>query len=373
MGIYIHIPFCRSKCFYCGFYSVASVQLKNEYITALCKEMELRKNYLHERQVDTLYLGGGTPSYLDIQDIEIIVNKVQNTWNLSKQAERTIEMNPEDATEEKLLGLRQLGFNRLSIGIQSFNDDVLKRINRTHTSQQAVEAVERAAACGFDNISIDLIIGLPGSKTSDEEYNLEMVHRLPISHVSIYMLSIDSNSVFEKLIEKGKFKPEEDDILAEQYLRISDYLKHIGYEHYEISNFAKNFKYSMHNTSYWQQKEYIGLGASAHSYDLESRQWNISNLKSYISSLNNNKLNIEKERLTENDKYNESIMTNLRTMWGLDLKTFSSKYPHFRKEMQTKLLSYTECGLLEDSGSHLRLTERGWLVSDRIFSDLFIE
>lgn len=372
MSIYVHIPFCRNKCFYCGFYSVASLQLKEAYVKALCREMDLRKDYLPHERVETLYFGGGTPSYLDANELEVIVNKIQDNWVLDEHAERSIEMNPEDVTADKLMALRDLGFNRLTIGIQSFNDSVLKRINRTHTAQQALAAVERAKAAGFDNIGIDLIIGLPGSDTTELEKDLLRIENIDISHVSVYILSIDSNSVFEKLSEKGKFKPQDDDILAEQYLLVSDYLKNIGYEHYEISNFAKDLKYSRHNTAYWQQKPYIGLGAAAHSFDLGSRQWNVANLKSYIDGLDKGQLIFEKEELTARDQFNEYLMTNFRTMWGIDPDYLSGVYPEWWGGIQKQLELYLSGGLLSRADGRIRMTERGWLVSDGIFSELFV-
>ena len=217
-GIYIHIPFCRRKCFYCGFYSVASLQLKKEYVEALCREVELRKNYLFANQISTLYFGGGTPSCLEVDELGTIVACVRKYWNLADDLEFSLEMNPEDAQKSKLLAFRNLGVNRLTIGVQSFNDDVLKRINRTHSALQALEAVDVARACGFDNIGIDLIIGLPGSTLQDLQREIEIIKSLDISHVSVYILSVDSNTVFEKLLEKGKFSPQDDDLLAEQYL-----------------------------------------------------------------------------------------------------------------------------------------------------------
>lgn len=372
MGIYVHIPFCRNKCFYCGFYSVASLQLKQYYIQALCHEMEMRKDYLSPGPVPTLYFGGGTPSYLDKSELEIIMNKIRNTWILDAHAECSVELNPEDATPDKLSALYHLGFNRITIGVQSFNDNILKRINRTHTGRQAIEAIEKAAGSGFNNIGIDLIIGLPGSTTADLEADLQIVKSLPISHISVYILSIDSNSVFEKLSEKGKFKPQEDDVLAEQYLVISDYLKSIGFEHYEISNFARQAQYSRHNTSYWQQQPYIGLGASAHSFDLDSRQWNVAHIKSYIDSLDNNRLNFEKEVLTDQDKYNEYLMTNLRTMWGIDIKRLETMQPELWEALRKKLDFYCENGWMIRLDGRIRMTERGWLISDGIFSELFV-
>lgn len=372
-GIYVHIPFCRSKCFYCGFYSVASLRGKEEYLRALCREMELRRGYLPAgAPVETLYFGGGTPSFLDEKEMEVIVRKLEGVWDLSGYTERSLEVNPEDATPAKLEAWRQLGFNRLTIGVQSFDDAVLKRINRTHTGAGAVAAVEWAMACGFENIGIDLIIGLPGSTLQDVRRDVEVAGKLGVAHVSVYILSIDSHSVFEKLSEKGRFKPQADDDLAEQYMLVSELLKNDGYEHYEISNFANRSMYSKHNTSYWQQKPYIGLGAAAHSYDGNSRQWNVSHIGKYIESLNHDVLNFEKEVLSDRDKYNECLMTNLRTMWGIGAERLVREYPSWWAETEGKLAGYEARGLARREGGRVRLTERGWLVSDGIFSDLFV-
>ena len=372
MSVYLHIPFCRSKCFYCGFYSVVSNHLRTEYIRALCREIRMRKEYLSAPVQETLYLGGGTPSYLEPGELEHVMAELENTYVFSSQAERTIEINPEDAGEEKMRILKELGFNRLSIGVQSFQDDVLKRINRRHSAADALRAIEWGEKAGFDNLGMDLIMGLPGQSVEQMVQDLETVSRLPLSHLSVYSLSIDSNSVFEKLQQKGKFKPDEDDVLAEKYLLVSDYLKDMGFEHYEISNFARNGKYAVHNTAYWQQKPYIGLGASAHSYDGNSRQWNVANLKTYIESLGQGMLNSEREELSSKDRFNELIMTNLRTMWGIRIEKLEKEYPGFWTKVQPRLASYLTGGYAVMDGNTLKLTTRGWLISDRIFSDLFV-
>lgn len=373
MGIYVHIPFCRSKCFYCGFYSVVSLQWKEAYIAALCREMEWRKNYLPGSGMESLYLGGGTPSLLDKDELEIIVHKIHETWVLNSDAECSIEMNPEDVSTDKLKVLKELGFNRITIGIQSFNDELLKRINRRHTGKMAVEAVERAVNSGFQNVGIDLIIGLPGSHPESLVHDLEILNNLSVSHVSVYILSIDSNSVFEKLAKKGKFRPLDDDTLAEQYLFVCDYLKNIGFEHYEISNFAKNFKYSKHNTSYWQQQSYIGLGAAAHSYNGHSRQWNVANVKTYIESINNGILSFEKEELRLEDQYNEYCMTNFRTCWGIAPDDLARMQPFWWRETEGKIRNYIRQGLMEPCpDGRIRMTERGWLLSDAVLAELFV-
>lgn len=372
MGIYVHIPFCRSKCFYCGFYSVASGTLKKDYVGALCREIDLRKDYLSSTSTDTLYFGGGTPSSMELSDISEIIDKLHAVYDIRDNAEITMEINPEDADREKLSGLKSLNFNRLSIGVQSFNDNLLKSINRTHSADKAIEAIELADNMGFDNIGIDLIIGLPGSTMADIEKDMDIVSRLPISHISVYILSVDSNSVFHVLQKNGKFQLEPEDVSVEKYQLISECLKGMGFTHYEISNFARDGKYSRHNTSYWQQKEYIGLGPSAHSYNLTSRQWNVSNAKTYINSLNNDGLYFDCEELTMNNNYNEYIMTTLRTMWGADLSFLEKKYPVLWTEGFSFMEKYIWDGYAQIVDNHIVLNEKGWLISDKIISDIFV-
>lgn len=372
MGVYVHVPFCRSKCFYCGFYSVVNEKLKADYLKSVCKEIELRQGYLQEPVSRSLYLGGGTPSYLDLVDIEQIVVCLEKYFRFDSQAERTIEMNPEDAGLEKLKGLRGLGFNRLSIGVQSFNDGILKRIHRTHSARMAIQAVENARKVGFANIGVDLIIGLPGSDRNELLRDLDVVKQLDLEHISVYILSIDSNSVFQKLSKNGKLKTLEDDLLADLYLMTAYELEKMGFEHYEISNFAKKSKYSIHNTSYWQQKEYIGLGPAAHSYNLLSRQWNIAKLKSYIDSLSKGELNIEKEELTNEDRYNEFLMTGLRTCWGIDIGALNREFAAYWKQSLPLAEAYVQNGYAGLVEGRFTLTKKGWLISDRIFSDLFV-
>lgn len=300
-----------------------------------------------------------------------IVDALERHYDILPGAERTIELNPEDLTRERLAGIRDMGFNRLSVGVQSFSDDHLKQINRTHTGRQAMEGVRLAADMGFDNISVDLIIGLPGQTEGELLEDMTVVNRLPIKHLSVYMLSIDSNTVFEVMVRLGKFKLEDEEVMARRYGVVCKYLKEMGFEHYEISNFAREGKYSFHNTSYWQQKPYIGFGPSAHSYDLHSRQWNTANLKTYIESLGDGILSFEKEELTDVDLYNEYVMTNLRTMWGIDVQEVERLYGTYWKAARERVESYLLSGDLLRVGDRLKIGEKGWMISDAIMSDLF--
>lgn len=371
MGIYVHIPFCRSKCYYCGFYSVASVVLKKAFIRALCREIELRKEYLGIYKPETLYLGGGTPSYLDPDELQMILQKLEETKLFPLCGEKTIEINPEDMTRVKLNEWKRLGFNRLSIGVQTFNEKVLKQINRTHTARQSIDGIFCAAECGFENISIDFIIGMPGNTLENVKADLNQIRHLPVSHVSVYILSIEEGSVFDRQIKKGIFSPPADDILAEEYLTVSALLREMGFKHYEISNFAREGKYAVHNSNYWNRKPYIGFGPSAHSFNVNSRQWNIANIKAYCESLDNDILRFDFEELTDVDLYNEYIMTGLRTMWGVNLDILQSAYEKYWSLAKSHIPGYLRQGWAEVKGNHLLLTEQGWLVSDYIFCDLF--
>ena len=372
MGIYVHVPFCRSKCFYCGFYSVASLKLKEAYLGAIGREIDLRRGYLQQQEMHTLYFGGGTPSYLERGELERIIRKLEENYSFVPGMERTIELNPEDLVPEKLQGIKDLGFNRLSIGVQSFSDEQLKRINRTHSARQAMDGITFAAGMGFDNISMDLIIGLPGQTEAELLDDVERASGLPIAHLSVYILSIDSNTVFEYMVKRGEFRLEDEEVMAGRYQRVCERLKELGFEHYEISNFARNGRYSRHNTSYWQQKPYIGFGPSAHSYDLYSRQWNTANLKTYIDHLNEGTLSFEKEELKPIDLYNEYVMTSLRTMWGMEKQKLEGEYAEFWEQVREQVRKYEDSGDLIEEGGRWRISEAGWVISDTILSDLFV-
>lgn len=371
-GIYVHIPFCRAKCFYCGFYSVASLQWREDYAEALCREMDLRADYLPGKEVATLYFGGGTPSCLEEAELKKIVSHIHKGWKLEEGAECTIEVNPEDVVPDKLGLWKDLGFNRLSIGVQSFEDRVLERIHRRHTGEQAMQAVLQAKRAGFSNINMDLIIGLPGMDREALDFSLRMAGELGVTHVSAYMLSLDAGSVLEKLYEQGKFQPMDDDALAEHYLYVSDILGKEGYDHYEISNFAKDAKYARHNTAYWTQQPYIGLGAAAHSFDGISRQWNVAHVKKYMKALSEGKVDFEREILTDRDKYNEYLMTRFRTKWGIDTAYMTMAFPAWWEKAEQRLRGYERQGWIAREEGRVRMTKTGWLVSDMIFSELFV-
>ncbi len=318
-GIYIHIPFCRQACHYCNFHFSTSLRYKNELLGALLKETELQKDYLGNESIETIYFGGGTPSILQISDLRLQIEKIRETFNISKNAEITLEANPDDINEEKLAGWKEIGINRLSIGVQSFFEEDLLWMNRAHNSQQAVSSLQVAVKY-FDNITMDLIYGHPLLSNEKWKQNVEKVIALNIPHISCYALTVEPKTPLSKMIKEKKKEDVQQEKQAEQFLLLMQWLEDAGYEHYEISNFARPGRRSRHNSSYWQGKKYLGLGPSAHSFNDESRQWNISNNNVYIESLAENKIPFEKEILTPSQKVNEYIMTSLRTAGRIRLK-----------------------------------------------------
>lgn len=370
-SIYIHIPFCHSKCYYCGFHSVASLKDKSDMIKALTNEIQIQKKYLDNENIDSIYLGGGTPSIIDVSDINKIINKIKDIHSISDNAEITIEVNPEDITEKYLSGLRNIGINRLSIGIQCLFDDILLFINRRHSASKAIESVHLAKKVGFDNISIDLIYGIPGLDILKWKDTLNMIKELPITHLSAYCLSIDDNTVFEHRLRKGDFIPLSDEICEEQYHILTDWAKSNSFIHYEISNFCKENMHSRHNTAYWQQKKYVGIGPGAHSYNKSSRQWNCSNNKKYLDYINRNVLPIEIEDLTENDRFNEYIMTSLRTIWGIDINIVNNEFGiKYYKHLMESIIPHKT--FIVENEHFISLTEEGMFISNEIISDLFV-
>lgn len=287
-GIYIHIPFCKSRCKYCDFFSTTMLEMREKYIMALVQEIEQRKNYLPTKDIYTIYFGGGTPSLMEVTQLETVLQAIYNNYNVEKGAEITLEANPGDLTAEKLQALRKMGFNRLSIGIQSFSNEMLQRIGRRHTAEQAISAVQLARDAGFNNMSIDLIYGLPGQTM--ENWKEEVTHAiaLDVEHISAYCLSYEEGTPLTQMLHKGEILEIDEDIENQMYDYLVNTLKTNGLRRYEVSNFCKDNYYSQHNSSYWNNTPYIGLGAGAHSYNGLSRQWNISNLKSYIDGVIDN-------------------------------------------------------------------------------------
>ena len=372
-GIYIHIPFCRQACHYCDFHFSTSIINRREMVNALIKEIVLRNDYLPDRKIDTIYFGGGTPSLLSAAELMLIFDKLKELYNIIPNAEVTLEANPDDLTKEYIHQLSNTPVNRLSIGIQSFNDDDLRWMNRTHTSETAVQSVMNAAEVGFENISIDLIYGLPNNSLAVWQENVKQAMSLPVTHLSCYCLTVEPRTTLAHHIKIGKSSAVDDDQSSEQFIWLMEFAAQHGYEHYEISNFCKPGHYSIHNTSYWQGLPYLGIGPSAHSYDGSSRQWNISNNPLYIKQDPEGPLLFTKEILSANDKFNEYVMISLRTSKGIDLNYLSE---HFGSELSSNLLKeatpYIIDKSLEETIGHLQLTRQGKLIADRIASDLFI-
>jgi oxygen-independent coproporphyrinogen III oxidase len=384
-GIYIHIPFCRQACYYCNFHFTTlpagrqgSPTHKNELIAALLKEIDLQRNYLQNEVVETIYFGGGTPSLLQIKDLRLQIEAIRNHFNVSETAEITVEANPDDISEKKLHEWKENGFNRLSIGIQSFFEEDLQWMNRAHSAKQAVDSLQFAVNM-FDNITIDLIYGTPALTNEKWKKNVDTVLSCNIPHISCYALTVEPKTPLQKMIRLGTSENINPDKQSEQFLLLMDWLNEAGYEHYEISNFAKPGFRSRHNSSYWspgangQGKKYLGIGPSAHSFDGESRQWNIANNNQYIASLNRGVIPFEKEVLTTNQQLNEYIMTSLRTMEGINLKLVENKFGEkAARRLQSESRKHiTNNKMLQSETGYLRLTKEGKLLADGIASDLF--
>jgi len=373
-GIYIHIPFCRRKCHYCNFFSLASLKYKERFLGALKEEIFLRKKYLDGKPIESIYLGGGTPSILKIPEIEGILEDLWKYFILAENREITLEANPDDLDAGIFREYLAIGINRLSIGVQSFFNDDLEYLNRIHSGQRAEEAVRQAKDAGFSNISIDLIYGIPTLTAEKWQKNLEKAFSLEVSHISTYSLTVEPKTALDLLIRKKKLPGPGEEQILEHFRILLRMMKEQEFEHYEISNFCKNGFYSRHNSMYWQGGPYLGLGPSAHSYNGTSRQWNISNLVQYIDQINRNEPFFESEELTPVQQYNEYVMVSLRTMWGCDLNTIGERFgeeavAHFSR-LAARYLTSGE--LVEKTGIYY-LTDEGKLFADGIAADLFLE
>jgi oxygen-independent coproporphyrinogen III oxidase len=372
-GIYLHIPFCRQACHYCNFHFSTSLQGMNDFVPALLKEMECRSDYLGASKVGTVYLGGGTPSLLAPETLKAIIDKIRQVFILEPDPEITLEANPDDMTDrQKLKAWRSAGINRLSVGIQSFFDDDLRWMNRAHDAAQAAESIRLAKEEGFDNMSIDLIYGGPTLPDDHWERNVAEAVRLQIPHLSCYALTVEPRTALDKLIRRHERAEVSPDDQARQLLLLMDWMNQAGYEHYEISNFALPGHRSRHNSAYWRGKPYLGLGPSAHSYDGQSREWNIANNARYIGALADGALPVaEKEQLTPIQQFNEYIMISLRTKEGIDLITVNRRFGQAAADsLQRRALRYLQTGMMIQSES-LVLTKEGKLLADGIAADLF--
>ena len=371
-GIYIHIPFCKHKCNYCDFYSTGDSIEISELVKSEIKELVLRKNYLHGEIIHTIYLGGGTPSLLNKYNIENLLGCINDTFEVAQDCEITFEANPDDLTQDYLNDLHDSHINRLSVGIQSYNDKVLKYLGRRHNSSNLDFIIEIAKKVGFENISVDLIFGIPGMELSDYLDSLRKVIQLDIQHVSAYSLTIAEGTLFYKLKKQNKLKELDEDDLLDQFNSTIDVLSENGFSHYEISNYAKDGFKSRHNCSYWENVNYLGIGPSAHSYDGDSRQWNVSDTRKYCRMIENSDSFFEVEFLTSKDKFNEYIITGLRTSNGVSMRFVKENFEerimkHFVKEVFALLRQE----LIYPYDDRIILTRRGILISDYILQILY--
>ncbi len=371
-GIYIHIPFCRQACSYCDFYFSTHLNFKDSFLKALKQEMAKRKEFI-QTPVQTVYFGGGTPSQLSVNEIKGILDQLNQLFDLSQLGEITLEANPDDLTESYLKELSNSPVNRLSVGIQSFHDKDLKMLHRAHNGKQSYEAIQKAQDFGFEDLSLDLIYGLPGSTQSSWQQNLDKATTLDVPHISSYCLTVEPNTRLEYALKKGRLTyPSEKDII-QQFRALQETLSKAGYEHYEISNFAKPGKYAKHNTAYWQGNPHLGLGPSAHSFDGERRYWNLANTRKYVNLVQKGESHYDSEKLSEKDQYNEYLMTHLRTQWGVDLKEIDRLFgSEQRDQLLRDVLPFEERNQVVRNGDLIQISSEGLLLADQIAADLFI-
>ncbi|MEO5675585.1 MAG: radical SAM family heme chaperone HemW [Chitinophagales bacterium] len=370
-GIYIHIPYCRQACSYCDFHFSVTQETKDSFINSLISEISIQKNYLEGEEIKTLYFGGGTPSLLSEADLEKIFNALFNHFSISSNAEITLEANPDDLTDEKISGLKHSPVNRLSIGVQSFFDKDLQWMNRAHNAAQAYACIISAQDAGFENISADLIYGLPDSGNHEWEENLNKALSFNVQHLSCYSLTVEPRTALAHLISTGKNKPLNEEQSAQQFVMLMKRMKAENWLHYEISSFALENKFiSKHNTSYWFGEKYLGLGPSAHSFNGNSRQWNVANNQRYTGSLSKGILPFEKENLTPVQRINERIITELRTMWGLTISDFG--LPVFNL-LRTRSKELASDNLVKADENSIILTDQGKMIADKIILELMLD
>ena len=371
-GIYVHIPFCKQKCSYCDFhFSTTFHKYRTEMIESICKEIIYRKDYLAHQTIETVYFGGGTPSLLTKNEFEKILNTIQNTFNISVDLEFTVEANPDDINEHNLKDWKEIGVNRLSIGLQSFREEDLRWMNRAHNSTEALNCVSLAQKAGFDNLSVDLIYGLPNLSTEDWKKNIQHVIDMNVPHVSAYCLTVEEKTSLHQMVKNNKIKPATEDEQSDQFNLLIETLAENGMEQYEISNFSKPGKHSVHNSNYWFGKHYLGIGPSAHSFNGASRSWNISNNQQYIKKITNNEKWDEIEVLSKANQFNELLMVGLRTKFGVNIKKLKEILP-FSIAFQNTLNTFIANEWVVEEEENLRLTKEGRLKADYIASELFV-
>lgn len=370
-GIYIHIPFCKQACHYCDFHFSTSMKKKDQLISALAKELELRKDEFKNTTIETIYFGGGTPSVLSTKELQLLIDTVYLNYTVTNNPEITLEANPDDLNEDTLIALSKSPINRLSIGIQSFYEKDLKLMNRAHNAKEAKRCLQLATQY-FDNISLDLIYGIPNSTNAEWLDNIQTALSFGVPHISSYALTVEPKTALASFIAKGVIDNVDDDLAHEQFHILIEQLNQAGFDHYELSNFGKKGFYSKNNSAYWLGKPYLGIGPSAHSFNGEQRAWNVKNNAIYISKINLNQLPLEVETLTVNDKYNEYVMTGLRTIWGVSLDNIEKQFgKSFLEYLLQQANQYINKQMLYIEDNNLKTTKTGKFLSDGIASDLF--
>lgn len=371
-GIYIHIPFCKKACHYCDFHFSTSPQYKDQMLNALRSEIILRKNYLKNEKIETIYFGGGTPSLLTADELQVLIGQITDLFELSSNAEVTIEANPDDLNPKYVREIKSTLINRFSIGVQSFFEEDLKWMNRAHTASEAQSAIKRVQDAGFENITTDLIYGFPLLTDEKWEFNIQKLIEYQVPHISSYSITVEPKTALATFITKGNQAGMDEGQSASQFLMLIDQLAESGFEHYEISNFSKPGMHSRHNSNYWDGVNYLGIGPSAHSFNGESRQWNISNNSKYIDGIELKKVPAETEFLSTENKINEYIMTSLRTSKGMDLHTVSLKFgSDYSSEIYNGLEPFLEKEWININEKMVTLTREGKLFADHIASELF--
>jgi oxygen-independent coproporphyrinogen-3 oxidase len=370
-GIYIHIPFCKKACHYCNFHFSTSLMLKDEMVDAICKEITLRHEYLKEKTVQSIYFGGGTPSLLDQKDMSKIMEHLSQYYHWTKDAEITLEANPDDLNKNKIQMLKDQGINRLSIGVQSFFDIDLLWMNRAHHSQEALKAIQLAQDEGIHNITIDLIYGSPTTTMVMWEENVAKALSLKIPHISSYCLTVEDKTALHHQVKTGKSLEPDPEKSNQQFAHLIDTLVNSGFDHYEISNFGIPGHHAVHNTNYWKGVPYLGLGPSAHSYDGSSRSWNLAHNKKYIDLIQAGSLPLETETLHQRERYNEYIMTGLRTMWGVSAPIIQEIGPEYFRYFSDLISAQIQNGMISQVDDTYTLTQAGKFYADRVAMELF--
>ena len=371
-GIYIHIPFCKQACHYCDFHFSTSMKKKDQLISALAKELELRKDEFKNTTIETIYFGGGTPSVLSNDELQFLIEAVYKNYQVIDNPEITLEANPDDLDDNRIIQLSKTPINRLSIGIQSFHEKDLKLMNRAHNAQEA-KACLKIATQYYDNINLDLIYGIPNSTNAEWLENIKTALSFGVPHISSYALTVEPKTALASFIEKGIIDNVDDDMAHDQFHILIDQLEAAGFDHYELSNFGKPGFYSKNNSAYWLGKPYLGIGPSAHSFNGEQRAWNVKNNSIYINKINKNELPIEIEKLTKNDKYNEFVMTGLRTIWGVSLDKIETQFgKSFLEYLLQQANQYINKQMLYIEDNNLKTTKKGKFLSDGIASDLIM-